>query len=84
MPSYRVTTPRFHHGTMYGPGTSRDVLTVEVPFKPDADGKLPNGLILIDETVPQAEKPAPKSKKATAPQPDAATIAAEKSEPESL
>ena len=55
MPKYKVTTPRFHGkgeaATLYGPGTSRSVITVDKPYPKD---KIPDGLVLIVETKSSA------------------------------
>ncbi|WP_461521166.1 hypothetical protein [Porticoccus sp.] len=51
MPSYKVTTPRFYGGKLYGPGTRRPILDTEEKFK-----KLPEGLVLLKgETATQAK-----------------------------
>ena len=78
MPKYRVTKPRFFGGVFYEP-ENNNILIVEEPFKKDKDGNLPSGLELLkDEPQPEVKKG---KGKATAPQPDSATIAAEAREP---
>lgn len=55
MARYRVTTPRFYgkgkNAALYGPGTSRLVLTVDKPYPKDS---MPDGLVLIVETKSSA------------------------------
>ena len=41
MYKYKVTTPRFHEGVLYGPGTRRNFISYDKPFP---KGKMPDGL----------------------------------------
>ena len=48
MPKYKVTTPRFHNGKLYGPATRRAFITVNKPYP---KGETPEGLELVTEVV---------------------------------
>lgn len=48
MPKYKVTTPRFHAGNLYGPETRRKFITVDKPYP---KGETPDGLVLVAEVA---------------------------------
>lgn len=45
---YRVTEPRFHNDSMYGPGTGRNFIKYDKPFPKD---KVPSGLVLVEKAA---------------------------------
>lgn len=52
MPRYKVTSPRFHDGVFYAPGTKHSIITRDKPFPKDTKGVVK----LNEETAGQRKK----------------------------